>query len=232
MGRAFLLFICSLIFTLIPIGQFEARSETTPDQWESFIAQYRLLVADGKQDLAERLWNKKYLSMEQYAQTLTSTEQKTWDALLDDFSNSSHGDELTPEKIVTFLEVTSSDEPSHILSDKLGKIAEHSKTETLNDISKEWKVLRPVLFTYIEPDSIEAVDSILTDLNEHDTTMGRESLNQELNHILIDKRAEMDAFIWTALLIGGAILFTLIYVSVRKYRARSRNRHKIRGGHS
>ncbi|WLR46760.1 hypothetical protein LC065_14475 [Halobacillus litoralis] len=101
-----------------PALRIQGRGES-PD-WEAFATQYRRLAADGKFELAERLWNSKYAEMEQYVQTLPAHHKEAW-TQLDIYSSTDDFEETRWEEgLITFLEVTSSDNPYPIIAETPG----------------------------------------------------------------------------------------------------------------
>lgn len=233
MGRAMLLFICSLIFTLIPSGLVHSWSEGPPD-WESFASQYRRLAADGKLDLAERLWNSNYAEMEQYIQTLPDHQKETW-THLDVYSSTDELEETRwKEGLLTFLEVTSSDHPHSILAEKLGHLSDRSVSSVpLEEILDEWNWIRPVVINYADKAKVNEADQSLQELLIKDSMTARENFSGKIIALVKDKsQQDGSAFLSTAIFIGGAILVTLLYVGAVNYKESSKNRHTMKRGNS
>ncbi|WP_394217375.1 hypothetical protein [Halobacillus trueperi] len=233
MGRAMLLFICSLIFTLIPSGLVHSWSEAPPD-WDSFASQYRRLAADGKFDLAERLWNSTYAEMEQYVQTLPDSHKESWTHLNIYSSTDDHEETRWKEGVITFLEVTSSDHPYPILAEKLEHLSDRTVSSVpIEDIKEEWNLIRPVVLNYVNKAKVNEADQSLQELSVMETHTGREHFSGKILELVKEKsQQDWSTFLLTAIFIGGAILVTLLYVGAMNYRESSKNRHTMKSGHS
>ncbi|SDO93729.1 hypothetical protein [Halobacillus aidingensis] len=233
MGRAVLLFICSLIFTLVPSGLLHSWSEG-PSDWETFASQYRRLAADEKFDLAERLWNSKYAEMEQYVQTLPDHHKETW-THLDLYSSTDELEETKWEEgLLTFLEVTSSENPYPVIAEKLEHFSDRSVSSVpLEDIEEEWNMIRPVVMNYVDGAKMKEANQALHELSVIDSITGREKFSEKITELVKGKsQQDWNAFLSTAIFIGGAILVTLLYVGAINYRESSKNRHRMKSGHS
>ncbi|GEN53931.1 hypothetical protein [Halobacillus faecis] len=233
MGRAMLLIICSLIFTLVPSGLVHSWSEGSPD-WESFASQYRRLAADGKFDLAERLWNSKYAEMEQYVQTLPDEHKDAWASLEVHASTDKLTETRWEEGLITFLIVTSSDDPYTAIEEKLESFSDLSVSSfSLEDIEEEWNMIRPVVMNYSDRSKVNEADQALQELSIMDTITSREYFIGKISELVKgNSQQDWNAFLSTAIFIGGAIIMTLLYVGAINYRESSKNRHTMRSGHS
>ncbi|MGR9049941.1 hypothetical protein ACQ4XT_15050 [Halobacillus faecis] len=233
MGRVILVFICSLIFTLVPSGLTHSWSEESPD-WEAFATQYRRLAADGKFELAERLWNSKYAEMEQYVQTLSDDHKEAW-IQLDIYSSTDDFKETRWEEgLITFLEVSSSNNPYPVIAEKLEHFSNTSVTSvSLEDIQEEWNLIRPVVTNYVDVVKVNEVDQALHELAIIDSINGRENFSGKITELVKGQyQQDWNTFLSTAIFIGGAILVTLLYVGAINYRESSKNRHTMKSGHS
>ncbi|MBN9653060.1 hypothetical protein J0K78_02190 [Halobacillus sp. GSS1] len=233
MGRVMLLFICSLIFTIVPSGLVHSWSEGSPD-WEAFASQYRRLAADEKFDLAERLWNSKYAEMEQYVQTLPDQHKEAW-TRLDMYGSTKNLEETRWEEgLLTFLEVTSSDNPYPVITEKLEHFSDRSLSSVpLDDIEKEWNMIRPVVMNFVDKAKVQEADQALQELSIVDTVTGREHFSGKIIELVqVKSQEDWNAFLLTVLFIGGAILVTLLYVGAINYRESSKNRHTMKSSHS
>ncbi|MEC3885870.1 hypothetical protein VKA52_19285 [Halobacillus sp. HZG1] len=233
MGRVMLLFICSLIFTIVPSGLAHSWSEGSPD-WEAFASQYRRLAADEKFDLAERLWNSKYAEMEQYVQTLPDQHKEAW-TRLDMYGSTNNLEETRWEEgLLTFLEVTSSDNPYPVITEKLEHFSDRSLSSVpLDDIEKEWNMIRPVVMNFVDKAKVQEADQALQELSIVDSVTGREHFSGKIIELVqVKSQGDWNAFLLTVLFIGGAILVTLLYVGAINYRESSKNRHTMKSSHS
>ncbi|REJ09712.1 hypothetical protein [Halobacillus trueperi] len=233
MGRAVLLFICSLIFTLVPSVHVHSWSEG-PSDWEAFASQYRRLAADEKFDLAERLWNSKYAEMEQYIQTLPDHHKETWKHLHLYSSTDELEETRWEEGLLTFLEVTSSENPYPVIAEKLDLFSDRSVSSVpLEDIEEEWNLIRPVVMNYVDRAKVKEANQALHELSIIDSITGRENFSKKITELVKGKsQQDWNAFLSTAIFIGGAILVTLLYVGAINYRESSKNRHRMKSGHS
>lgn len=235
MGRAIILILSSLILTLTIINKTEAWTSDPSNQWDPFIAQYRLLVTDGKGELAERMWKNTYPEMEKYARSLTPDKYALWSTLTEDLKDKNQGLRFNVEPIFFFLEVTSSDNSGEIIEKWLDPLVRQVEEEqsTYNDIISYWDLVRPVINSYTIKEDIILVDKALKDwsIAESDTT--KAAVVTSLDNLTKPlKSEESEAILWMAAITGGSITLTLSYVGARMYRGRSKNRHKLKSGPS
>lgn len=235
MGRAIILILSSLILTVTLINKTEGWTAEAPNRWESFIAQYRHLVSDGKDELAARMWKNTYPEMEKYVQTLTPDEYNLWSSLTEGLKNKKQDWRFNVEPIFFFLEVTSSDKSDEILEKKLHQLVRQVEKEhfTSREVIKQWKLVRPVINSYTIKEDVILVDEALYDWSNENSQTSRIAVINSLNNLMEPlKSEESEAMIWMALIIGGSITLTLSYVGARMYRGRSKNRHKLKSGYS
>ncbi|SFK00088.1 Sporulation protein YpjB (SpoYpjB) [Halobacillus dabanensis] len=235
MGRAIILILSSLILTLTLINNTEGWAAKAPDPWESFIAQYRHLVSDGKDELAERMWKNTYPKMEKYAQTLTPDEYNLWSSLTEDLNDKKHDMRFNVETIFFFLQVTSSDNSNAIIVERVHQLVRQVEQEpsTSSEIINQWKLVKPVINSYTIKEDIILVDEALSDWSIANSQNSRTAVINSLNNLVEPlKSDESEAVFWMALIVGGSITLTLSYVGARMYQGRSKNRHKLKSGSS
>lgn len=235
MGRACVILLCSVFLTLTPVVIRYGWAEAPPDQWEHFIAQYRLLQADGKYALAERLWNNNYEEMEQYARTLPPEYQETWRKLIEGVSSTEGHEGSRRESLFIILETASSRDPQQLINHKVQELAIRvtDKTVSHSTLQKEWLSARPLVGFNLNEAELLNIDQSFVKLSERDSLAAREVLSQRMESLLTTTdEVELVALFSTAMMIGGSIVMTLVYVATRKYKGSSKNRHKMKSGHS
>jgi hypothetical protein len=236
MGRAIILILSSLILTLTLINKTEGLTKNDPpDQWDSFIAQYRLLVSDGKDELAERMWKNTYPEMEKYAQALSPEEYDLWSMITQDIEEMDQGLRLNVEPIFLFLEATSSNNAGEILEKRLQHLVRLVEQEqsSSRDIIKQWDMVRPVINSYTNKEEIILVDESLNEWTMAGSDTTKTAVVNSLNKLMKPSEdGKSAAMLWMIVIIGGSIIFTLSYVGVRMYQGRSKNRHNLKSGNS
>ncbi|QAS50796.1 hypothetical protein [Halobacillus litoralis] len=231
MGRAIII-LCSLIFTLIPLSQIEG-TEKNLSSWESFITQYNWLVMDEKYELADRLLNNRLPEMEQYVQTLSPRHQDTWRQLNE--TPAINSETKRSEQIIVFIEIFTSSQPHEIVREKLEVLSssiENPQNSSL-ELNELWENISPAVSTIYEAEVVDTAKVSFNKLTVKDSMNERKQLIAHLNKIKqTDDGIAGDAVIWTAFIVGGTILITLLYVSLRQFKSRSKIRHMVKSDNS
>ncbi|WP_226579298.1 sporulation protein YpjB [Halobacillus litoralis] len=228
MGRAILIFICSLIFTLGPLSLTEGWAEKPPNEWETFVNHYRSLVVDGKEELARRMLDQRSADIEEYVQTLSERDQEIWSRLIQ--TDGKAMEESGVESALTFLEAVSSEDRVLFLKGKVNELTYLVKMSEPENFLVQWEIIRPTLSRFSDQQEIMFTEQMIHQYTIQNSEMTQNRLIEQLN--LLVKEEEADAIIWTILTVGGSILLTLVYVGGKKYRARSIIRHRLKDGNS
>ncbi|WLR46761.1 hypothetical protein LC065_14480 [Halobacillus litoralis] len=94
-------------------------------------------------------------------------------------------------------------------------------------------MIRPVVNSYVDAAKVNEADQALRELSIIDSITGREKFSGKVTELVKGQsQQDWNAFLSTALFIGGAILVTLLYVGTINYRESSKNRHRLKSGHS
>jgi|GEM_PF-6825567 len=223
MGRAILVLLCSVIFTLTPMNKHLYLSGHSED-WTSFFLQYKLLIQDGKYELAGKALNNRRAELENYMETLSPQKEEIGKELLQsvviDLQRTSS---VEVDQLLTFMETVSAN--NHV--ENINTLVFNYKNSlgdnpylTGEELQKEWEKVVPSLLTYYSYDQLIPIDEQLSQFTEGDSEQIRETIAVELNQLPeAVPTLSMEALIWTALIIGGTILITLAYVAFRKYQA-------------
>ncbi|MGP4075309.1 sporulation protein YpjB [Halobacillus sp. K22] len=223
MGRAILVLLCSVIFTLTPMNKHLYLSGHSED-WTSFFLQYKLLIQDGKYELAGKALNNRRVELENYMETLSPQKEEIGKELLQSVGfGQQRNNSVEVDQLLTFIETVSANNHVEsintiVFNYKNSLVDIHYLTE--EELQSEWEKVVPSLLTYYSYDQLIPIDEQLSQLAEGDSEQIRETIAVELNQLPEAVPAlSMDALLWTVSIIGGTILITLAYVAFRKYQA-------------
>ncbi|MCA0970363.1 hypothetical protein LCM20_07160 [Halobacillus litoralis] len=225
MGRALLVcLISSLIFTLVTPNAFGERQYSG---WDEFAKQFQLLVRDDKHSLAERLLNNRLPEMETYIKDQAEEVRTVWDKV----SPSIVDEEITAQdaealkKFISFLVASDSKEwVNHQIEDiQLRSMDSKTSAETLVN---EWDELSPYVAAFVEEEELLPLKVAFSQLGQHDTMQTRDHVVQSLPILEQDWQFKDSALLFTVIIIGGTIVFTLFYVALRRFIANRKSGHK------
>ncbi|ASF39673.1 hypothetical protein CEH05_11225 [Halobacillus halophilus] len=223
MGRAILVLLCSVIFTLTPMNKHLYLSGHSED-WSAFFLQYKLLIQDGKYELAGKALNNRRAELENYMESLSPQKEEIGKELLQSLMvDLPKTNSVEIGQLLIFIETVSAN--NHV--ENINTLVFNYKNSlgdnpylTGGELQSEWEKVVPSLLTYYSYDQLIPIAEQLSQFAEGDSDQIRETLAVELNQLPEAVPAlSMEALLWTVLLIGGTILITLAYVAFRKYQA-------------
>ncbi|MCA1009451.1 sporulation protein YpjB [Halobacillus halophilus] len=223
MGRAILILLCSVIFTLTPMNKHLYLSGNSED-WTPFFMQYKLLLQDGKYELASKVLNNRRTELENYLESLSPEKEEIGKELLQSVVTGKQGAQLADaERLVIFIETVNStnylENINNLVFDYKKNLSADSYL-TNEELQNEWEKVVPSLLTYYSYDQLIPIGEQLSKLSEGDSYQIRETMAVEMDQLPEALPAlSGDALLWTVVLIGGTILLTLAYVAAKKYQA-------------
>ncbi|SFF61683.1 Sporulation protein YpjB (SpoYpjB) [Halobacillus alkaliphilus] len=223
MGRAILILLCSVIFTLTPMNKHLYLSGHSED-WTVFFLQYKLLIQDGKYELASKALNNRRTELENYLESLSPQKEEIGKELLQSVVTSEQGaNSADADRLFIFIETVN---PTNYLENINNLVFNYKKNLdadsylTDEELQNEWEKVVPSLLTYYSYEQLIPIGEQLSQLSDGDSYQIRETMAVELDQLPEALPAlSGEALLWTVLLIGGTILITLAYVAARKYQA-------------
>ncbi|KHE67141.1 sporulation protein YpjB, partial [Halobacillus sp. BBL2006] len=89
----------------------------------------------------------------------------------------------------------------------------------VDQISQKWESLEPTIQVFYPDVEIEGVTDSISTLNLTDNIETRKAALFQIDDLLEHTTSfTLDALLWTAIMIGGTIILTLSYVSIRKFK--------------
>ena len=217
MGRAVLIcLISSLIFTLTP----HVQGETSEENLQSFAIQYSYLIQDGRHSLADKLLHKRMPEMEKYMEAQPEEYTQAWKEVVNPLLNG-EANQRNTDKLSTFLDFLSTGDRENWVQEQVDLVGEQVRNVYIpaEQIQEKWNELLPIL-PVVEDEAIVTQANILMDeLIVRDHVEKREELLDVLEQLKDRESFQMDALLWTAIVIGGTIIITLLYVAVRRWMA-------------
>jgi hypothetical protein len=222
MGRAILAILCSVLFALTPINHHGKMEIHASQEWDAFTVQFKYLVSDDKYELAERMLNNRLPQMEQYVETLTLEQRQMWQTLVMPLTTGSSQDfKKDSERFIMFMEAVTDDDPDLFAEQALSEFRTDLENVFIpvDRISQKWERLEPTIQVFYPNVEIEDVTASILTLNLSDTIETRKTALIQIDDILEHTTSlNLDALLWTAFMIGGTIILTLSYVSIRKFK--------------
>ncbi|UOQ42725.1 sporulation protein YpjB [Halobacillus salinarum] len=233
MGRAMLLSFITVIFTLMPLITY-GQMNTKSNDWDSFVSQYRLLVNDGKVELADRMLNNRLPDMEKYTETLPVKQREVWQKLVTPLLNHNEGTPLTlkeAEPFLKYMDTLSFEDPAQKVNEIFKDWENQLKQQTITstELVSDWEALKPTASVFYSTAGLKQFSSSLEEWKLQNSDSTREQLVFSLNELIREHPAVLDkeAFLITAIFVIGAILLTLAYVGIRKFIA-EKEKNKVR----
>ncbi|MFG6148707.1 sporulation protein YpjB [Halobacillus sp. B23F22_1] len=218
MGRAILIVFLSLAGIIFVCNQW-ITADTNDENLEPFVEQYRYLVFDGKYDLAEKMLDNRYQELENYYEEKSLAHKQT-------FAQLAGNTNQNPEQIVhllNFLDLSISPDEEKLVKEKLKEIQILAENSDINrtDVLEKWTSLSSFIELYFPQEKVHYVNEALQSYHASSSLETQQSLLYYLDYMIPEDEKDNthDAFIWTAIIIGGSIIGTLFYVGYRKYKA-------------
>ncbi|GGF09526.1 hypothetical protein GCM10010954_04950 [Halobacillus andaensis] len=218
MGRAILIVFLSLTGIIFVCNQW-ITADTNDENLEPFVEQYRYLVFDGKYDLAEKMLDNRYQELETYYEEKSILHKQT-------FAQLAGNTNQNPEEMIhllNFLDLSVSANDEVVVTEKLKEIQVLAENSDVNrtEVLEKWTSLSPFIELYFPQEEVNYVNDALQSYHTSSSLETQQSLLYYLDNMIPEdtKENSYDAFIWTAMIIGGSIIGTLFYVGYRKYRA-------------
>ncbi|MGI8315345.1 sporulation protein YpjB [Halobacillus mangrovi] len=222
MGRAILMILCSVLFALTPINHHGKMEVRASQEWDTFILQFQYLISDEKYELAERMLHNRLPQMEQYVETLSDEERSMWDILVEPLATNNSDDfNKDAARLVMFMNAVTDENPTLFTKQALIEISRDLQNVFIpvDDIAQQWDVLAPTVQVFYPGAEIEGITVSISSLNSNDTVEARDTAFLQLDDLIKNsKTPTLDALLWTILTIGGTIILTLSYVSIRKFK--------------
>lgn len=222
MGRAILMILCSVLFALTPINHHGKMEIRASQEWDIFILQFQYLISDEKYELAERMLHNRLPQMKQYVETLSPEERSMWHILVEPLATNSSADfKKDAGRLVTFMNAITDENPALFTEQALSEIRQDLQNVFMpvDNIVQQWDILAPTVQVFYPEAEIERITVSISRLNANDTVAARDTAFLQINDLIKNsKNPTLDALLWTALTIGGTIILTLSYVSIRKFK--------------
>lgn len=225
MIRAILLIICVMLWTSITIVPMV--SGNNPNEWDNFEKQYTQLLEDNKKSLAQKMLDKRLPLMEQYAKRLPEKQFQQWKTLLLPVKNG-QANQMQLSQFFTYMDYIYANDSTAWLKEEISQLRRQAGDVQVSSqqLQSNWKVIEPVLISFIPQEGLTEVSAAVSHITSNDAFYAREFLLQELDKLQLPSATAKDAILLTALIIGGAIIITLIYVAYRKFKASKETLHK------
>ncbi|WP_431799133.1 sporulation protein YpjB [Halobacillus andaensis] len=224
MGRAILIVFLTAAGMIFLCSHW-ASASTEKEQWQSFVQQYSYLIEDGKYELAEKMLDNRYDDLASYYEEKSVPHLQTFNQLAEDFKQNPQN----ADALMEFIELSLAENEEADVVERLKEIqvlVENSEADRVS-VMEKWTNLSPLLKLNFPKQDVESATTAFLNYGETSTLDSQQTVLNYLDHVVPEEtNNKYDAFIWTAIIIGGSILITLVYVSYRKYRAEKEYQQK------
>ncbi|RWZ60282.1 hypothetical protein EQV77_03030 [Halobacillus fulvus] len=219
MGRALVIIGISLVLALLLSVQATGM-QSEQKEWKAFSDQYKYLIQDQKQSLADQLLHNRLNEMGKYIETQPELVRLAWSDMKAELEAEPNSP-LHKERFFVFIDSLVNDDPVTFTKSQLKEFQMKVVDVTVSEgvLQEDWQRISPVVQAHFgQEETFRKLNLLVDSLSVDHTIEMREDVSEQIDLLYTKKNME-EALFWTAVLIGGTIIVTLIYVSCRKYAA-------------
>ncbi|MBA2173891.1 hypothetical protein H0266_03155 [Halobacillus locisalis] len=153
-------------------------------------------------------------------ETQSKQSEQAWSEVVTPLLNGETNRE-NAEKLSTMLEFLSAKDHETWIQEQIVSMEEQVRNVYIpaDQIEQQWNELLPILPVVEDQSLVSQTDTLMDQLVIRDHVQNRQEILKALKEMKERESFQLDALVWTAIVIGGTIILTLFYVAVRRWLA-------------